>query len=48
MEQRFNLTVCCRLCEKCHCDVTEHRVRILFEPFGGFERLVTFNPPYRR
>ena len=29
--ERFNLRVCGRACVACHCDVTAHRVRVVFE-----------------
>jgi hypothetical protein len=36
-EERFNLLVCGRLCALCHADVTEGRLRIVFEkPTLGF------------
>lgn len=35
--ERFNLIICGRLCHVCHTDVTEHRLRIVFDnPAHGF------------
>lgn len=33
---RFNVRVCARLCRACHCDVTEHRIRLVPETAHGF------------
>jgi len=41
-EQRFNLIICGRLCKACHRDVTEHRLRVVFDnPAHGFMGRVT-------
>lgn len=42
---RFNTVVCGRLCKACHRDVTENRLRIVFEnPALGFVGTVTGEP----
>lgn len=41
-DERFNLRVCGRLCHACHRDVTENRLRLVFEdPIRRFLGLVT-------
>lgn len=43
--ERFNLRVCGRLCQACHRDVTEHRLRIVFaDPERRFMGPVTGVP----